>query len=99
VQNQNNGRSIYKPIETAYLHADSVDYGWGAVLNDDSNYQARGFGPLPTGFCTSHGMSCVRFDTRWSPFYPKSKADNSSYTRTIRQWSPPKPSSPPGHPS
>jgi hypothetical protein len=41
--NQNNGRSIYKPIETAYLHADSIDYGWGAVLNDDSNYQARGF--------------------------------------------------------
>jgi hypothetical protein len=39
----NNGRSIYKPIETAYLHADSSDYGWGAVLNDDPNYQARGF--------------------------------------------------------
>jgi hypothetical protein len=26
VPNQNNGRSIYKPIETAYLHADSSDY-------------------------------------------------------------------------
>jgi hypothetical protein len=43
VPTQNNGRSIYKPIETAYLHADSNDYGWGAILNDDSNYQARGF--------------------------------------------------------
>jgi hypothetical protein len=43
VPTQNNGRSIYKPIETAYLHADSSDYGWGAVLNDDSNYHARGF--------------------------------------------------------
>ena len=41
--NYNNGRSIYKHVETANLHADSSDYGWGAVLNDDSNYQARGF--------------------------------------------------------
>jgi hypothetical protein len=41
---QNNCRSIYKPIETAYLHADSSDYGWGAVLNDNPNFQARGFG-------------------------------------------------------
>jgi hypothetical protein len=43
VPTQHNGRSTYKPIETAYLHADSSNYGWGAVLNDDSNYQARGF--------------------------------------------------------
>jgi hypothetical protein len=43
VPHQNNGRSIYKPIETAYLHADSSDYGWAAVLNADTNYQARGF--------------------------------------------------------
>jgi hypothetical protein len=42
IPTQNNGRSIYKPIETAYLHADSSIYGWGAVLNDDSNYQGRG---------------------------------------------------------
>jgi hypothetical protein len=34
------------PIETAYLHADSIDYGWGAVLNDNPNYQARGFWTL-----------------------------------------------------
>jgi hypothetical protein len=27
VPTQHNGRSIYKPIETAYLHADSSDYG------------------------------------------------------------------------
>jgi hypothetical protein len=27
VSTQNNGRSIYKPIETAYLHDDSNNYG------------------------------------------------------------------------
>jgi hypothetical protein len=42
VPTHNNGRSIYTPIETAYLHADSIDYGWGTVLNDDPNCQARG---------------------------------------------------------
>jgi hypothetical protein len=31
------------PSETAYLHADSSDYGWGAALNDDPKYQARSF--------------------------------------------------------
>jgi hypothetical protein len=45
VPTQNNGRSIYKPIETAYLYADSKNYGWGAVLNNDPNYQSRGFWP------------------------------------------------------
>jgi hypothetical protein len=35
--------SIYRPIETAYLNADSSDNGWGAVLNDDPNHEARGF--------------------------------------------------------
>jgi hypothetical protein len=43
VPDQHNGRSIYKPIETAYLHADSSGYGWGAVVNDNHAYQARGF--------------------------------------------------------
>jgi hypothetical protein len=40
---KNNGMSIYKLIETAYLHADSIAFGCGAVLNDGPNYQARGF--------------------------------------------------------
>eukprot|EP00873_Tetraselmis_striata_P016676 jgi/Tetstr1/436940/TSEL_025712.t1 len=40
---QHNGRSTYKPMETAYLHADSSSYGWGAVLNNNNAYQARGF--------------------------------------------------------
>jgi hypothetical protein len=40
---KHNGRSIYKLIETAYLNADSSGYGWGAVLNDNHAYQARGF--------------------------------------------------------
>jgi hypothetical protein len=43
IPTQNNGRSIHKPIETAYLHADSNEYGWGVVLNDNPNFQARGF--------------------------------------------------------
>eukprot|EP00873_Tetraselmis_striata_P007963 jgi/Tetstr1/428227/TSEL_018267.t1 len=43
VHAQHNGRSMYKPVETAYLHADSSSYGWGAVLNNNNAYQARGF--------------------------------------------------------
>jgi hypothetical protein len=70
VPNQHNGRSIYKPIETAYLHADSSDYDWGAVLNDDSNYQARGFWSATDRLHTSHGRSFERLDTQSSPFYP-----------------------------
>eukprot|EP00873_Tetraselmis_striata_P019611 jgi/Tetstr1/439875/TSEL_028283.t2 len=40
---EHNGRSMYKPMETAYLHAGSSSYGWGVVLNNNSAYQARGF--------------------------------------------------------
>jgi hypothetical protein len=43
VPDKHDGRSIYKPFETAYLHAESSGYGWGAVLNDNPAYQARGF--------------------------------------------------------
>jgi hypothetical protein len=42
VPSQNNGRSIFKPVETAYLHCDSSSFAWGAVLND--HHEARGFG-------------------------------------------------------
>jgi hypothetical protein len=38
-----NGRSIYKPIETAYIYADSIGYGLGAVLSDNPNSHERGF--------------------------------------------------------
>jgi hypothetical protein len=41
VPSHNNGRSIFKPVETAYLHCDSSSFGWGAVLND--HHEARGF--------------------------------------------------------
>ena len=41
VPSQNNGRSIFKPVESAYLHCDSSSFGWGAVLN--SYHEARGF--------------------------------------------------------
>lgn len=43
VPTQHNGRSMFKPVETAYLHTDSSSYGWGAVLNNSTSYQARGF--------------------------------------------------------
>jgi hypothetical protein len=73
VPTQHNGRSIYKSIETAYLHADSSDYGWRAVLNEDSV-----FGALPTASNTSHGKSFERCDTRSDLFYRNSKAGKSS---------------------
>jgi hypothetical protein len=38
---------ISRNPKSAYLHADSSDYGWGAVLHDDPNYQARGFWNAP----------------------------------------------------
>eukprot|EP00873_Tetraselmis_striata_P045992 jgi/Tetstr1/466256/TSEL_010812.t1 len=34
---------MFRHVETAYLHTDSSSYGWGAVLNENSSYQARGF--------------------------------------------------------
>jgi hypothetical protein len=41
VPSANNGRSIFSPIETAYMHCDSSCYGWVAVLNEQ--LEARGF--------------------------------------------------------
>eukprot|EP00873_Tetraselmis_striata_P025550 jgi/Tetstr1/445814/TSEL_033455.t1 len=41
VPNHSNGRSIYKPVETAYMHVDSSGYGCGAVLYETT--EARGF--------------------------------------------------------
>eukprot|EP00873_Tetraselmis_striata_P010843 jgi/Tetstr1/431107/TSEL_020823.t1 len=41
VPNHSNGRSIYKSVETAYVHVDSSGHGWGAVLNETT--KARGF--------------------------------------------------------
>jgi hypothetical protein len=43
VLDQHNGQSIYKPIETARLHADSSGYGWEAVLKGNQTFHARGF--------------------------------------------------------
>lgn len=31
---RHNGRPIFGPVETSYLHVDSSGYAWGAVLND-----------------------------------------------------------------
>ena len=41
VPSQHNRRPIHRSVETAYLHCDSSDFGWGAVLNDTK--EARGF--------------------------------------------------------
>ena len=41
VPSQHNGRPIQRQLESVYLHCDSSQYGWGAVLNDQ--YEARGF--------------------------------------------------------
>jgi hypothetical protein len=46
VPSQHNGRPIHRAVETAYLHVDSSDYGWGAVLNN--LHAARGFWTSPT---------------------------------------------------
>eukprot|EP00873_Tetraselmis_striata_P015296 jgi/Tetstr1/435560/TSEL_024463.t1 len=40
VPNHSNGCSIYKPVDTAYMHFDSSGYGRGAVLNETT--EARG---------------------------------------------------------
>eukprot|EP00873_Tetraselmis_striata_P020626 jgi/Tetstr1/440890/TSEL_029162.t1 len=40
VPNHNNGRSIYKPVETAYMHIDNYGYGRAVVLN--ATTEARG---------------------------------------------------------
>ena len=38
---QNNGRNIFRTTESAFLHTDSSDYGWGAVLNETT--ESRGY--------------------------------------------------------
>ena len=38
---RNNQKPIHRPLETAYMHVDSSDFGWGAVLNELK--EARGF--------------------------------------------------------
>jgi hypothetical protein len=43
VPDQHNVHSICKPIEIAYLHADSSAYGLRVVLNGISAFQAPGF--------------------------------------------------------
>jgi hypothetical protein len=41
VPKTSNGRSMFRPVETAYLHVDSSVYSWGVVLNELK--EARGF--------------------------------------------------------
>lgn len=46
IPTHHNGRPIHRAVESAYLHVDSSDYGWGAVLNNQ--LPARGFWATPT---------------------------------------------------
>jgi hypothetical protein len=41
VPNHANGKSIHRPVKTAYIHCDNLGYGWGLVLN--GKLEARGF--------------------------------------------------------
>eukprot|EP00873_Tetraselmis_striata_P012481 jgi/Tetstr1/432745/TSEL_022111.t1 len=41
VPTRHNGAPILRPVETAYLHTDSSQYGWGAVLCETT--EARGY--------------------------------------------------------
>jgi hypothetical protein len=34
-------RSIYSPIEIAYMHYDSSSYGWGAMFNEQLEARAE----------------------------------------------------------
>jgi hypothetical protein len=38
--NHTNGKNLYRPAETTYIHCDNSCYGWGAVLY--GKLEARG---------------------------------------------------------
>lgn len=60
VPSQHNGRPIHRAVETAYLHVDSSDFGWGAVLNN--HLTARGFwaSPVREAHITLKELQAVR---------------------------------------
>jgi hypothetical protein len=82
VPDQHNGRSIYTPIETAYLLADSSGSGWGAVLNDNPISMRAVFGTTMSGGNTSFGRSNEQCDLQSSPSYPIYEDATSYYIRT-----------------
>ena len=41
VPEKHNGATIFKPVESSYMHCDSSGFGWGAILN--GCIEARGF--------------------------------------------------------
>jgi hypothetical protein len=82
---KHNGRSIYKPIETAYLHTKSNGYGWGALLNDNPSFKVCGFGMTATGSNTSPGRSYEPCVLESSPSYPSYGDATSYYTRKTLQ--------------
>eukprot|EP00873_Tetraselmis_striata_P014898 jgi/Tetstr1/435162/TSEL_002618.t1 len=50
VPNHSNGRSIYKPVETAYMHVDSSSYGWHHRLSETASEVVTIFPPSPDIF-------------------------------------------------
>jgi hypothetical protein len=60
VPKKHNGSPIFKAVEAAYLHCDSIGLGWGAVLNDC--IEARGFwsGSDKLQHITSKELKAVR---------------------------------------
>jgi hypothetical protein len=85
VPDQHNGRSIYKPIEMEYLHADSNGYGWVAVLNDNPNSRRAVFVTTTTGGNTSHERSYEPCELQSSLSYPSYGDAAFYYTSTTRQ--------------
>ena len=57
---KHNGAPIFKPIESSYLHSDSIGFGWGVILNDC--IVARGFwtGPNKVQHITFKELKTVR---------------------------------------
>jgi hypothetical protein len=72
---------MYKHIETAYLHADSNDYGGEAVLNENPISKHEVFGTTHTIVNTVPRSSCGPWVTRSSRIYHSFEAATSSSTR------------------
>ena len=61
VPRQQNGRPIFSPVDTAYIHCDSSSYGWGAVLNDDVTAKGIWTTPDREEHITYKELKAVRF--------------------------------------
>lgn len=60
VPSSSNGRSIFSPVETAYLHCDSSSFGWGGVLNEHLEARGYWYGPDRDQHITWKELKAVR---------------------------------------